>query len=137
MKIYIGNRKIEDESYQVITEPTVLNYLAEDAECTVIVFDGVLRRYKLPDVQQIIQLAHKKLRIGGMLKIVDVDFDLLLYAYQRNGNLVELNGAIFNNDIGSFLNIDIVDTILKQFNDLTKNSQRIQNIEFDMEFIRK
>lgn len=42
MKVYIGNRNINDGSYKNISEPQIMNYVAEDSECTVIVLDGVL-----------------------------------------------------------------------------------------------
>ena len=47
MKVYIGNRKFNDESFKVITEPEILSYIAEDSECTTIVFDNVLNKLKV------------------------------------------------------------------------------------------
>lgn len=140
MKVYIGNRNIEDESYRAITEPAVMNYLAEDSECTTIVLDGVLRKYTLNEILNILELCHKKLRIGGLLKIVDIDFDMLIYTYRRNGDIVQLNNAIFQTEIKSFLTRELVlDILIKKFPDLGQSplGSQLQNIEFDMEFMRK
>lgn len=139
MKVYIGNQQVSDESYRSITDPTILNYIAEDSECSVIVLNGVLRKYNLNTSMQILELCYKKLRIGGLLKIIDIDFDLLIYAYQRNGNLVALNNGIFDSEMRSFLTLEFLkDFINQNFRDLGPAvASRVQNIEFDVEFTRK
>lgn len=137
MKIYIGNRAINDSSYKTINEPQIMNYIAEDSECTVIVLDGILRKLPFDKVVQTIALANQKLRVGGILKIVDVDFDLLVYVYGKSKNLVDLNNAIFSpSEIRSFLSVDLVKEIIRQYPKLQLQAMNIQNIEFDMEFKR-
>lgn len=137
MKIYIGNRNINDSSYKTINEPQIMNYIAEDSECTVIVLDGVLRKLPIEKVAQTIALANQKLRIGGILKIVDIDFDMLVYVYGKSKNLVDLNNAIFApSEIRSFLSVDLVKEIIQQHPKLQLQALNIQNIEFDMEFKR-
>lgn len=137
MKIYIGNRNINDNSYKTVSEPQIINYIADDSECNVIVLDGVLRKLSINEVAQIIALANRKLRIGGILKIVDIDFDLLVYVYGKSGNLVDLNNAIFApSGIKSFLSVDLLKEIMQQYPKLQLQAMNIQNIEFDMEFKR-
>jgi hypothetical protein len=137
MKVYIGNRNINDGSYKNISEPQIMNYVAEDSECTVIVLDGVLRKLPIDQLAQTIALAYKKLRIGGTLKIVDIDFDLLVYAYGKSKNLASLNQAIFApSEIRSFLSVDLLKEIIQQYPKLSLQSMNIQNIEFDAEFKR-
>ena len=137
MKIYIGNRDINDNSYKTINEPQIINYIAEDSECNVIVLDGILRKLGIDQVLQTIDLVNKKLRIGGILKIVDIDFDLLVYRYGKSKNLVELNRAIFApSEIRSFLSIDLIKEIIQQYPKLQLQALNIQNIEFDVEFKR-
>ena len=137
MKVYIGNRNINDGSYKNISEPQIMNYVAEDSECTVIVLDGVLRKLPIDQLAQTIALAYKKLRIGGTLKIVDIDFDLLVYAYGKSKNLASLNQAIFApSEIRSFLSVDLLKEIIQQYPKLSLQSMNSQNIEFDAEFKR-
>ncbi len=137
MKIYIGNRSINDSSYKTINEPQIMNYIAEDSECSVIVLDGALRKLPIDHVFQTIALANKKLRIGGTLKIVDIDFDLLNYVYGKSKNLMDLNRAIFApSEIRSFLSVDLIKEIFQQYPKLQLHSMNIQNIEFDVEFKR-
>lgn len=139
MKVYIGNSEINDESYKQIADPNLLQFVAEDAECTVIILNGILRRYNLSQVQEIIKLCRQKLRLGGILKIIDVDFDLLIYVYGKLGNIVDLNNAVMTTEIRSFLTFDLVVEIIKSAApDLANiNFSQIQNVEFDVEFVRK
>lgn len=139
MKVYIGNSEINDESYKQIADPNLLQFVAEDAECTVIILNGILRRYNLSQVQEIIKLCRQKLRLGGILKIIDVDFDLLIYVYGKLGNIVDLNNAVITTEIRSFLTFDLVVEIIKSAApDLANiNFSQIQNVEFDVEFVRK
>lgn len=139
MKIYVGNRKIEDKSYQQITDPSILQHIADDAECTTIILDGVLRRYNLSQVAEIIKLCRKKLRLEGILKIIEVDFDLLIYVYGKLGNIFELNNAFMTTEVRSLLTLDLLLEIMKvNAPDVANvNFSRIHNIEFDVEFIRK
>lgn len=137
MKIYVGSRVIDDSSYKTVNEPQIINYIAEDSECTVIVLDGILRKQTIDQAVQTIALANKKLRIGGILKIVDIDFDLLVYAYGRSKNLVDLNRAIFApSEVRSFLSVDLIKEIIQQYPKLQLQALNIQNIEFDLEFKR-
>jgi hypothetical protein len=137
MKIYIGSRAVDNGSYKNISEPQIMNYIAEDSECTAIVLDGVLRKLPIDQVAQTIALAYKKLRIGGILKIVDIDFDLLVYVYGKSKNLASLNQAIFApSEIRSFLSVDLLKEITQQYPKLSLQSMNIQNIEFDAEFKR-
>lgn len=139
MKIYVGNRKVEDGSYQQIPDPSILQHVADDAECTIIILDGVLRKYNLSQVAEIIKLCQKKLRLGGILKVVEVDFDLLVYVYQKLGNIVELNNAFMTNEVRSLLTFDLLLEMMKaNAPDVANvNFSRVHNIEFDVEFIRK
>lgn len=137
MKIYVGNRVINDSSYKSVNEPQIINYIADDSECNVIVLDGVLRKLGIDQVLQTIDLANKKLRIGGVLKIVDIDFDLLVYVYGKSKNLADLNRAIFApSEVRSFLSIDLVKEIIQQYPKLQLQAMNIKNIEFDVEFKR-
>jgi hypothetical protein len=137
MKIYIGSRAVDNGSYKNISEPQIMNYIAEDSECAAIVLDGVLRKLPIDQVAQTIALAYKKLRIGGILKIVDIDFDLLVYVYGKSKNLASLNQAIFApSEIRSFLSVDLLKEITQQYPKLSLQSMNIQNIEFDAEFKR-
>lgn len=137
MKIYIGSRQINDSSYKVITEPQILNYLAEDAECTTIVFDHSLRKLSLEQIGQALLLANKKLRIGGIIKIIDIDFDLINYAYTKENNIVKLNQAVFTqSECRSFLTFEMIKEIMGQLQRFKLLGANIAGIEFDAEFKR-
>lgn len=139
MKIYVGSRRIEDQSYQQVPEPELIEHVADDAECTMIILDGVLRKYTLTQVAAIVRLCQKKLRLGGTLKVIEVDFDLLVYVYGKLGNIVELNNAFMTSEVRSLLTFELLLEVVKaNAPDVANvNFSRTHNIEFDVEFIRK
>ena len=138
MKIYIGDKQLNDESYKAIKEPELLKYMADDSECTVIVFDSILRKLNLNNILSHLDNAVKKLRMNGILKIIDIDFDLLLYVYKKNGNIIDLNNAIFaNSEMKSFLSYELVLEILSKYPQMHVSNINLKNIEFDIELTRK
>lgn len=138
MKIYIGTRQINDETYKTITEPQILNYLAEDSECTVIAIDNTLRQYNLDNAVQTIDLAVRKLRIGGLLIINDIDFDLLNFVYENNPDIISLNRmAETSGGFKLFLTSDLVKQIMGQYNTLALSSAKVNGLEFTLEYKRE
>lgn len=138
MKVYIGNKQLDQNIYKVITEYKILNYLADDSECTEIIFDGVLRNLTISEIEQAIDLAVKKLRMSGSIKIVDVDFDLMISAYKKIGDIVALNNSLFKESgIRSFINNELILSILQKYPQIAPFRIEIKNIEFIMEFKKK
>lgn len=139
MKFYIGNQQIQDDSYVQIPDPSLLEHLADDAECTVIILADVLRKYNLDQIRGVLQLCRKKLRLGGILKIVDVDFDLLIYVYGQLNNIVDLNAVFMQSEVRSLLNLELITEIMKSVAPDTSevHFSRTSNIQFDVEFMRK
>jgi len=137
MKVYVGNRNFNDESFKMITEPEILSYIAEDSECTTIVLDNTLTKLKFNDVVSTINMAVSKLRTNGILIINDIDFDLLTYLYTRNPNLQELNTLVSGiNGFKSFLSSELVKDIMKNFPNLNLGGATLNNLEFKLEYIR-
>jgi hypothetical protein len=137
MKVYVGNRNFNDESFKIITEPEILSYIAEDSECTTIVLDNTLTKLKFNDVVSTINMAVSKLRTNGILIINDIDFDLLTYLYTRNPNLQELNALVSGiNGFKSFLSSELVKDIMKNFPNLNLGGATLNNLEFKLEYIR-
>jgi hypothetical protein len=138
MKVYIGDNQLNDETYKTIKDQGVLKYVADDSECTVIVMDGILRRLNLDSVLITIDDAVKKLRLGGKLKIIDIDFDLLTHVYKKVGNIADLNKAVFSSsEVRSFLTYELVLEILSKYPKLEVSAVNLKNIEFDIEVTRK
>ena len=137
MKIYIGPKNLEDKSYKCISDVSILEYVSEDSECNLIVLDGVFRKNNIDKYSEIVQLVCKKLRINGTLIVVDIDFDLLAYAYSKIGNIQELNKSVFTTDIQSFLTYDILLNIFQSVSNVSLVKSSMQNIEFNMEFVKK
>lgn len=138
MKIYIGNRQVNDESYKTIKEPQILNYLAEDSECTAIAIDNTLRQYSFQNAVQYIETAVRKLRIGGVLIINDIDFDLLSFTYQNNPDIINLNQMVeAHGGFKIFLTADLVKQIMSRYNTLSLASAGINGIEFTLEYKRE
>ena len=79
MKVYIGNRVIENQDFKSLTDVDMLKYIADDSECTSIVLDGVLKGLSLSQIAPTIDLVVSKLRSGGELIINDLDFDLIVF----------------------------------------------------------
>jgi hypothetical protein len=138
MKIYIGNREIGEQDYKKILDPKALNVIAEDSECTSIVLDGVLHKYPINQVFEIIRDCLTKLRIGGNFIIADVDFDLLVYLYKINPDIVTLNNMI--DSIGGFKSVvshAMMIDAMKQFSNLELKVAQSSNVEFKVEYTRK
>lgn len=131
MKIYIGKADLQEQGFKCITEPGILEYLVDDSEATEIVFDNVLRSNYLKDVDRLLELATKKLRMSGFITIVDIDFELLQFAYEKQGNIVEVNNTIIGNGmaIRSFLTNDLILDMAKSKN-LIVEFNNTKNIEF-------
>jgi len=138
MKVYIGDKQLNDDTYKTIKDPGVLKYVADDSECTVIVMDGILRRLNLDSVLITIDDAIKKLRLGGKLKIIDIDFDLLMHVYKKIGNIGDLNRAVFSSsEVRSFLNYELILEIISKYPKVEVSAVNLKNIEFDIEVTRK
>lgn len=138
MKVYIGDKQLNDDTYKTIKDPGVLKYVADDSECTVIVMDGILRRLNLDTVLITIDDAIKKLRLGGKLKIIDIDFDLLMHVYKKIGHIGDLNRAVFSNsEVRSFLNYELILEIISKHPKVEVSAVNLKNIEFDIEVTRK
>jgi hypothetical protein len=138
MKIYVGNREIQEQDFKKTAEVKVLGVLADDSECTNIVFDNVLSKYPISELQSNIQLAITKLRIGGTLLINDIDFDMLVYLYRKSPNIVDLNNSMANfGGFKSFLTNDLISEIMKNYPELKIQSSSFTGIEFRLEFVRQ
>lgn len=138
MKVYIGNRQLKDESFKIINDPEMLQYIAEDSECTAIVLDNTLTKINLEEVNNIINLCIKKLRIKGKFIINDIDFELLNYIYSRNPDLKELNGML--QAIGGFkslLSYELIKNILDNYKNMALSSISLNNMEFKLEYSRE
>jgi hypothetical protein len=138
MKVYIGNRQLKDDSFKIINDPEMLEYVAEDSECTVIVLDNTLSKINLNEVSKILNLCIKKLRIKGKFIINDIDFELLNYIYSKNPNLKDLNVMI--QSIGgfkSFLSYELIKELLDNYNNIVLSGVSLQNMEFKLEYSRE
>lgn len=137
MKIYIGPKNIEDSSYKSISSIQMLSYLADDSECTTIVLDGVLSKQNLNEVINALSLCSSKLRLGGKLQIIDIDFDILTYVYGKNQDIQNLNSRVFQlGPINSLLTLELVKQLCVQVG-LTIGSISLNNIDFVLECTRK
>ena len=136
MKVYIGNGNINDESFKSISDAQILNYIADDSECIVIVLDNILRNHKIADIPKILELCKTKLRLGGIIHIADMDFDILNYWYNMT-NIEEFNSKVIQSGpLYSFLNIDFVKNICTNLG-LTVTTAAINNTNFVIEVTRK
>jgi 2-polyprenyl-3-methyl-5-hydroxy-6-metoxy-1,4-benzoquinol methylase len=137
MKVYLGNRSIKDESFKVLSQVEMLEYVADDSECTSIILDGLLRQYSINKIPNILSLIVKKLRPEGSLIISDIDFDLLVFAYRKTGNLLELNQMAEQvKGFKSFITNELVKDFLNQFQYIQLKSVVLSNIEFKLEYTK-
>lgn len=137
MKVYIGSREIQDQAFKSIKDVSLLQAIADDAECTNIILDGVLRKYTLSEIANVLNTALSKLRIGGELVISDLDFDLIVFAHRKLSNMIELNKMV--ETIGgfkSFLTYELVSDMVKSNPRISLISVDITNIEFKLVFKR-
>ena len=137
MKVYLGNRSIKDESFKVLSQVEMLEYVADDSECTSIILDGLLRQYSINKIPNILSLIVKKLRPEGSLIISDIDFDLLVFAYRKTGNLLELNQmAEQAKGFKSFITNELVKDFLNQFQYIQLKSVVLSTRDFKLEYTK-
>lgn len=137
MKVYLGNRSIKDESFKVLSQIEMLEYVADDSECTSIIIDGLLRQYSISKIPNILSLIVKKLRPEGSLIISDIDFDLIVFAYRKTGNLLEMNQMVEQaKGFKSFITNELVKDFLNQFQYIQLKSVILSNIEFKLEYTK-
>ena len=79
MKIYIGNQQLEDKSFASIQRIETLEVICDDSECTELLLDNVLHKYTLDNLNDIVKLIVKKIRINSKIVITDIDFELLMF----------------------------------------------------------
>ena len=91
MKIYIGNQQLEDKSFASIQRIETLEVICDDSECTELLLDNVLHKYTLDNLNDIVKLIVKKIRINSKIVITDIDFELLMFNYANTGDLLQLN----------------------------------------------
>jgi hypothetical protein len=136
MKVYIGKNEAPEE-FKRITEPGILNYVADDSECEIIVLDGVLKKMPIDNVANYLMLARKKLRLNGVLTVKDLDFDILSYIHQRNSDLASINKAIFQNgSIESVFNFEYILQILSNNMGLELQVKNLEGLDFILTFRR-
>lgn len=134
-KVYIGDKVIEDKEFQSINSIDMLDFVAEDAECTAIVLDGRLRNTSHQLWMDTIGKSIKKLRIGGVLKIIDIDVDILLYFYSLSRDVGDLQN-IFVKPISSLINIETLKHIMQNFPHMSELGSATRGVEFDIEYAR-
>lgn len=135
MKIYIGNRSVDDQTYKNLTEVEMLKYIADDSECTSIILDGVLKTLTISEIPSVINLVISKMRSNGHLIISDIDFDLLVFAHKKLNNLQELNKMVEN--FGGFKSFNTYETIvdlMKTYQNFALQSADINNLEFRLTY---
>lgn len=131
MKLYIGNRTINDESFKSVKDLEVVNYIAEDGECDVLILDQSLTKYDINYIEAMIGQAKAKVKLGGTLIINDIDFDLLSYYYSKNNNIKDINSlALQIGGFKSFITMELVKSMLSKFSDITVLQTEYNNLEF-------
>lgn len=138
MKVYVGNRNINDESFKIIKDVQLLGYMAEDCECTSIVLDHALKQYKLDSLVGVVDNIVKKLRIGANLIINEVDFDLLVFSYNNNPDIIGLNNMVSNLDgFKCLLTFDLIKQLMSRYSNLSLTSSASNGLEFTLEYKRQ
>jgi hypothetical protein len=136
MKIYIGKNEVPEE-FKKISEPGILNYVADDSECEIIVLDGVLKKMSIDNIPNYLLLARKKLRLNGILTVKDLDFDIASYVHQKNSDLAGINKAIFQNGaVESVFNFEYILQILTNNTGLELQVKNIEGLDFILTFRR-
>jgi hypothetical protein len=138
MKVYIGDRNIDDDSFKKIPQPELLATIADDSECTSIILDNILKRYNINEIPNLLNKTIKKLRIGGSIVICDLDFDLLIFGYKKVNDINAVNNiALAAGPFKSFITYKMIIQLMAQYPFLQLESANYNNMEFKMEFIRK
>lgn len=135
-KIFIGHVPIEDPNYQCVNSLDALYEVVDDGECDVIVVAGFLRAVHYGLLVDVIRAIAQKVKLGGILKIVDLDFDLLSRTYIKKGDIAKLNNVVMNYPMYSLLNDETIISCVQENTDLILTGHQLGELEFDMEFRR-
>jgi hypothetical protein len=111
MRIYIGNEN--PEGFNKITEPSVLSFTAEDAECEHIYCDNILKKITMANIPVFLSLVRQKLRLNGLFTVKDIDFDLFSYILNKSGDYSQMNSVLFSNGaVESIFNAEYILSLL-------------------------
>lgn len=99
MKIKIQFNKEENPGDYVIVSPQDnLNDICEDSECVELIADDILGYFPGKQVNSVLHLWIKKIRIGGHLVITGIDLVEVMRGIQgRSINLTEANILLYGN----------------------------------------
>lgn len=114
MRIFLSNKKPDDQSVSWINNVAMLNSNVLNAEATYIICDNFISTFPIEELSQLLSLISSKMRMGCELIINDVDSDLLFKrSYTEEINIHEVNTAIFKEqNRKSIFNIDLIQNLL-------------------------
>lgn len=133
MKVYIGNQEVDKDVFKSINTVELIQYIADDSECTEIILDNALRVVNTQNLSAAATLIKSKMRTGCRLLVNDLDFDLLCFFYQKNNDLNETNKILIPSN--TLLNIDLVMALFQSVG-LELISKNINGLNFILEFRR-
>ena len=133
MKVYIGRQEINDQSFKVIKQIELLDMICDDSECTELIIDNILRQYPLGNLDQLLQLIVRKIRLNGKIVITDVDFELLAFYYSTSADLLQLNNYI--HPCSSLLTMDYIINLFTTYG-LELRVKNYNSLNFILEFWR-
>ena len=118
MKLIITNsNENANSSSTVVANLLELNSSCLDAEATEIVVDNFLHSFPLKDVAGVVHKILSKLRIGGSVTFIEVEFELLADSLSKGEILLEdMNDlAIDGKYVRSFISLGFLESILSKY----------------------
>lgn len=117
MKIYLSGKppiSTECKNFSTLHE---FNSEVLDGEATCIIVDSFLSKYKISELDFVLEKIFSKMRIGCELVLIEKDIDSLCLKYQRDEiDILELNQMVRTQEeepIGSFLTLELILSKLK------------------------
>jgi len=117
MLVYLSGLETIITGYTKFSEITSFSRGVEDSEAKTLVCDFFLSGFEKRDVDKVLSLILKKIRIGGTLVINDFDFQELFSKAQELANpLQPLNNVLASKTkmLKSFLDLDEVKSYITQ-----------------------
>jgi hypothetical protein len=114
MRVHLGYVEIDDQNYRQFQNIALFSREILDTEANEIVCDGFLGGFNATELQQVLGIICKKIRLNGELVIKDLDIDLVAKNLNRQEmSVADMNSHVFKSrSLKSFLTLEDVERII-------------------------
>jgi predicted SAM-dependent methyltransferase len=119
MRLIISDEQPVDDSWLYVPDVNLLDVFVENSEAKEIVVDFFLGNFYFAEIPSVIEKICRKLRFGGQITIIDMDFEFLCHKLEYE-EIQRINQVVFDKKpIKSFYNIEYIKSLLEKYVKIT------------------